>query len=246
MKYKYLIFSTLFITVLGFNQCLNASQRQLHYLLSETTAPNSLAILPKPPTYDSVAFLNDQAQYHDGYSLKNSKRWAEAEKDADLGYPDRETAVTIARQFDKAFGTKITSQGTPAIYRILQEIKRDSSFVTKSAKKHYMRTRPFVFFHQHTCTPQDEKFLRTSGSYPSGHTTLGWATALVLAEINPSRQNQILKRGYEYGQSRVICGAHWQSDVNAGRVTGAALVARLHANKKFLDWLKTAKKELIK
>ena len=109
-----------------------------------------------------------------------------------------------------------------------------------------MRTRPFVFFHQDTCIPKDEKFLRKDGSYPSGHTTIGWATALVLAEINPKRQNQLFKKGYSYGQSRVICGAHWQSDVNAGRITGAVLVARLHANPQFEKWLQLAKREINK
>tara|TARA_B100000674_G_C37737284_1_gene867201 strand:+ start:62 stop:562 length:501 start_codon:yes stop_codon:yes gene_type:complete len=161
-----------------------------------------------------------------------------------LGYPDPTNVKPLANEFDRAFGVNITTQTTPAVYRILQEIKHDASLVTSSAKNYYMRTRPFVFFHQHSCTPQDEQFLKTNGSYPSGHTTIGWATALVLAEINPKRQNQILKRGYSFGQSRVICGAHWQSDVNAGRITGAALVARLHANSQFERWIQTAKKEI--
>ena len=40
----------------------------------------------------------------------------------------------------------------------------------------------------------------------------------------------ILQRGIAFGQSRVICGAHWQSDVDAGRLVGSAAVAKLHAN----------------
>ena len=66
-----------------------------------------------------------------------------------------------------------------------------------------------------TCNPEQQEELSTNGSYPSGHTAIGWATALVLAEINPDRQNEILKRGFEMGQSRVICGYHFQSDVDA-------------------------------
>ncbi len=71
-----------------------------------------------------------------------------------------------------------------------------------------MRVRPFVFFDKATCNPPGEKKLRNNGSYPSGHTTESWAVALLLAEINPANQQQILKKGYEYGQSRIICGAH--------------------------------------
>lgn len=102
-----------------------------------------------------------------------------------------------------------------------------------------------MFFNTHTCTPQDEGKLRMNGSYPSGHTTLGWTMALVLAEIRPERQNQLLQRGYEYGQSRVICGAHWQSDVDAGRILGAAVFARLHADERFVAALNEAKKKCI-
>ncbi|HHQ6626778.1 TPA: acid phosphatase, partial [Serratia fonticola] len=102
------------------------------------------------------------------------------------------------------------------------------------------------FYHQATCRPEEESVLSTNGSYPSGHTSIGWATALVLAEINPARQGEILKRGYEMGQSRVICGYHWQSDVTAGRLVGAAIVARLHAEPTFVDQLQKAKAEYLR
>jgi acid phosphatase (class A) len=66
---------------------------------------------------------------------------------------------------------------------------------------------------------------------------------LVLAEINPANQVAILKRGYEMGESRIICGFHYRSDVDAGRIVGAAVVARLHANDAFMEQLAKAKKE---
>jgi acid phosphatase (class A) len=68
--------------------------------------------------------------------------------------------------------------------------------------------------------------------------------ALVLAELMPERQNAILKRGYEYGQSRVICGVHWQSDVDAGRVVGAAVVAQFHNSPEFRDLFEKARTEI--
>ena len=45
------------------------------------------------------------------------------------------------------------------------------------------------------------------------------------------------------GESRVICGYHYQSDVDAGRITGAVTVARLHADPAFQAQLKKAKDE---
>ncbi len=80
-----------------------------------------------------------------------------------------------------------------------------------------MRIRPFAFYGVSTCNTTEQDKLAKNGSYPSGHTSIGWATALVLAEINPQRQNEILKRGYELGEpgdlrlslaERCRCGAH--------------------------------------
>jgi acid phosphatase (class A) len=94
--------------------------------------------------------------------------------------------------------------------------------------------------------PEDEAALVNNGSYPSGHTAIGWATALVLAEINVDHQNEILKRGYEMGESRVIAGYHYQSDVDNGRIVAAGVVARLHADEGFQKQLEKAKKEFAK
>ena len=95
------------------------------------------------------------------------------------------------------------------------------------------------------CTPDDESALRTDGSYPSGHTSVGWAWALILSEIAPNQQDQILQRGVEYGKSRNICNVHWHSDVQAGQHIGAATVARLHANPVFRADLRAAREEVM-
>ena len=81
------------------------------------------------------------------------------------------------------------------------------------------------------------------GSYPSGHTAIGWAWALILTEIVPSRTDAILARGRAFGDSRLVCNVHWQSDVNEGRVMGASTVARLHADVGFRGDLDAAKTE---
>ena len=94
--------------------------------------------------------------------------------------------------------------------------------------------------------PSDEAILRSNGSFPSGHASLGWVWALLLAELVPDRTDAILARGYAFGQSRVICGVHWQSDVDAGRIMGAAVAARLHANPEFQSQLQAAAKEVAR
>ena len=65
----------------------------------------------------------------------------------------------------------------------------------------------------------------------------------MLTEINPERADTILARGMMYGESRVIVGAHWQSDVDAGRLAAAAAYARMHTSERFLEQMRLARQE---
>jgi acid phosphatase (class A) len=94
------------------------------------------------------------------------------------------------------------------------------------------------------CTPDEEATLRKDGSYPSGHTAIGWAWALILAEVFPEQGDVILERGKQFGISRNVCNVHWHSDVVYGRMMGAAAVAMLHANTDFMIDLEVAKEEV--
>ncbi|ATM87380.1 Major phosphate-irrepressible acid phosphatase precursor [Yersinia massiliensis] len=209
-----------------------------HYLTYEKT-PDSLKLLPPPPSFLSVDFLRDKAYYDEGKSLRNTVRGKQAYDDADV------SKDSLLNNFSEAFGLKITKEKTPQIYTLISTMKEDAGeYATRSAKKHYNRVRPFAFFNEATCRPEDEKQLSTNGSYPSGHTAIGWSVALVLAEINPARQDEILKRGYELGESRVICGYHWQSDVDAARMVASSVVATLHTNADFVSQLAKAKEEM--
>jgi acid phosphatase (class A) len=146
--------------------------------------------------------------------------------------------------FSCALDAPITREAMPNLYTLMQRTLSDAGHATGAAKQRYGRTRPFVENKARSCTPEDEAWLARNGSYPSGHTSIGWTWALILAEIAPERVDAILSRGYAFGQSRVVCGVHWQSDVDAGRVIAAGVVARLHADPVFQAQLAAAKKEL--
>ena len=66
---------------------------------------------------------------------------------------------------------------------------------------------------------------------------------MLLSEINPERADTLFGRAYMYGDSRVIVGAHWQSDVDAGRLAASAAVIRLHTSPEFMEQLAKAKAE---
>ena len=69
-----------------------------------------------------------------------------------------------------------------------------------------------------------------SPSYPSGHTTYGYMGALVLAEMVPERFPGLMARAAEYGNDRIIMGAHYAMDVLAGRTLATYDLAHLLAN----------------
>jgi len=203
-------------------------------------APDSLALLPPPPQEGSAAFAADVAAYEAGLALRDTPRWEQATRDADL------SPQALGQEFSQSFGLDITPQTAPITYNLVHRLLATLGGPgTRKAKQHYMRTRPYAYYDSRSChTLEKENEIRTDGSYPSGHTSYGWGTALILAEISPERQDAILKRGLELGESRVICGAHWQSDIEAGRIAGAATVARLHAVPAFIRQLEAAKHEV--
>lgn len=102
--------------------------------------------------------------------------------------------------------------------------------------------------------------LTNSPSYPSGHTTYGYTGALLLALMVPERYQQMIARGAEYGNDRIIVGAHYAMDVLGGRTLALYDMAHLLANdpayaghspkgapaiKDFREALKAARAELI-
>jgi acid phosphatase (class A) len=199
--------------------------------------PNSLSLLLPPPAADSAAAAADMEAYRSTRTLRDTPRWAQASRDAQLSFP------AAAEIFSCAAMAPISDK-TPHLYMLLRRSLTDAGLATYAAKNHYQRTRPFVVARESTCTPSDDAELSRDGSYPSGHASVGWAWALILAEVAPDRADAILARGLAFGQSRVVCGAHWQSDVDAGRLVAAGTVARMHADPVFRAELEAAKAEL--
>jgi acid phosphatase (class A) len=207
------------------------------YLATEEL-PNSLELLPPPPEEGSAGFTLDEERSREALALRGTPRWQQAARDANLHFPE------AAEAFSGVIGIPITEEETPHLYMLLHRSLTDAGLSTYRAKNHYNRARPFMMNREPICTPEDRDALTRDGSYPSGHTAIGWAWALILCEIFPERTDEILARGREFGESRMVCNVHWQSDVQEGRFMGAATVARLHADAGFLTDLERAKREV--
>jgi acid phosphatase (class A) len=206
--------------------------------LAQDAIPDSLALLPPPPPEGSAAVAMDQEISRADIALEGTKRWKLAGMDANLSFP------WAAGDFACALNAPVTLLDTPHLYQLLRRAMTDAAQSTRAAKDHYKRPRPFLVNKAPTCTPGAEEHIAQEGSYPSGHTAIGWTWALILSEISPDQNQAILARGRAFGQSRVVCNAHWQTDVIESFFLGAATVARLHDDPAFLADLDAAKTEL--
>jgi acid phosphatase (class A) len=205
--------------------------------LQPAQLPDVASILPPPPAEGSAALAADRELYKAAGKLQNTPRWKLALSDAELRFPH------AAQHFSCTLDIPISAEATPHLNMLLRRIRMDASRANDKPKDQYKRVRPYAATREPSCWPQEESRMRPD-SYPSGHASIGWAWALALAEIVPDRADAILARGYEFGESRVICRHHWKSDVEAGRIVGAASVSRLHSDPVFLVQMAEAKKEI--
>ena len=208
-----------------------------HYLTKEE-APLDTTFIGAPPAFGSLLFEQDFHMYQYGKTLRNTERGKQAIKDADT------STGNILEQFSEAFGMELSKEKTPEIYALINRMKEDAgSYATRCTKNTYKRMRPYALYNEPTSVPEAEEGLRNNGSYVSGHSATGIAVAMVLATINPERQNQLYKRGLDFGDSRWIVGFHHYSDVKAGQMVGALVLPALLNNDDFMKQLEKAKKE---
>lgn len=187
--------------------------------------PDSLVLNPAAPSTGSAAQARDDEAASAALALRETTRWQMAIQDNNLFSPG--AALSCAA------GITISPATTPKLNMLLLRVARDLVESTRPTKEHFSRPRPFMVNGQATCTPELESRLRGNGSYPSGHSAIGFGWGLVLAQAIPDRAAEIVARGRAIGDSRRICNVHWLSDVEEGRVVAAAVVARINAEPAF-------------
>lgn len=206
--------------------------------LDRAALPDSVVLLPAPPAYGSTAEARDREASQRGLALRGSARWDMATADADLFSPKATEALSCAAGFE------VSPDTTPATSRLLRRAMIDLGISTGAAKAKYQRARPFMENGQPTCTPTHESYLRKDGSFPSGHSAIGYGWGLIMAELVPDRATELVARGRAFGDSRRVCNVHWLSDVEEGRIAASATVAKLHSVPAFRKDLEAARKEL--
>ncbi len=193
-------------------------------------------LLPAAPKAGSARYEADRKVFRDTRQLEGTPRWTLAQQDVDYATP------TLLGDFSCAMGVPLDAARLPQLAALVDETSRAADASTGPAKQANQRQRPFLIDPGATC--QSTQQLAHSFDYPSGHATRGWAVGLVLAELAPDRATDLLQRARAFADSRVVCGVHNLSAIQAGTMNGAAVVAVLHASPSFQTSLADARHEL--
>ena len=202
----------------------------------EANAFDILRVLPPAPRAGDARDRADRAIFRETRRLVGTPRWALAIKDVGLEPAD------MLRDFSCSVGVALTPVDAPRTTTLVTRAIATVGPSIGRAKDFYARPRPYRVDRGAICQPAGE--LKPNADYPSGHTTLGWTWATLLAEAVPDRATDILARGRAFGESRIVCGVHSASAVEAGRTTAAAALTPLDGDQEFRAELEAARGEI--
>ncbi len=201
--------------------------------------PDASCFLPAPPGDNDARFASDSCMYEWGKTYRGTLR-------ADTAIADAGYAISyFLKRFSSAMNQNLTPETHPQLTQLLLSAMNSGNKSIQKAKKRFARHRPYHHFGEGTPIPHDE-YPDDFTSYPSGHAVRAWMAAMTLTAVSPEHADAIMKIGYEIGQSRVILGFHYQSDVDAARLAASATFARLCAEKSFHEAIEKAQKEIEK
>jgi acid phosphatase (class A) len=186
-------------------------------------------VLPPAPLGGSAVDRVDMESVRGFQSLQGSARWTQATND---------NSLDMVEVYGPIIGPDFTASKRPEMVALLAYAGRQFSVASRESKSTFPRPRPFLADPTLKICVNEPP---AGSSYPSGHSGWGWLSALIVARVEPTHASAILARGREYGQSRVVCGVHYPTDVDVGRLLGDAMLARLDNDSEYQRLLAAAK-----
>jgi acid phosphatase (class A) len=189
--------------------------------LGRTDVP-LVKLLPPPPC---EACEETKAELDELVSLEKAR----TDEQANRAREDVERSVS---RFLAGAGIGFDAAKLQACEAFFLSRRREEKAIVDAAKDSFCRLRPFLTpgngLHPVEAAKPDDSF-----SYPSGHATYGATVGFLLAEMLPEKKAEIYNRIEDYGHSRMVAGVHFRSDIAAGKIMGAAIVASLFARPDF-------------
>jgi acid phosphatase (class A) len=187
-------------------------------------------VLPPPSPVDSDEMKGELAELLKIQATRTPDQVAQAQGDAEL---------TVWR-FADVLGPHFTKEALPKVAALFDRVVATEGAVVDPAKDLWKRPRP----HMVSAEIKPVVRLTTSGSYPSGHATLGALMGILLAEMVPEKREAIQTRSRQFAENRMVAGIHFRSDVVAGRIAGSAIAFRILPSDAFQALFQPAKTEL--
>ena len=207
-----------------------AAKPEFHYFAATDYLPQR--VLAMPPARGS------QEEARELEFVRKEIAAASPERLAQAAWDDTHEDPTL---FNAVLGRDLTR--LPATWALLLAVQNEADAAADQAKEAFGRMRPFGIDETiKTCVKANPaKALR---SYPSGHATVGYSVGWALARLMPDFAPYILDRAHDYAESRVICGVHFASDVEASHVLATVVTERLLADPRMADKVAAARAEL--
>jgi hypothetical protein len=179
------------------------------------------AVLPPPPAAGSAQAAAELAELHAMEQHRSNAEIAAAKLDGETKNP----AI-----FAEVLGPQFDLDRLPATKRLFDMVRATEKQVVDHGKDEFRRPRPWIVDPAlASCAKSGEPL----SSYPSGHTSMAFSMAGVLARLVPGKAAPILARAARYGESRIVCEQHFRSDVTAGEALGLLIADRLMAKPGF-------------
>jgi acid phosphatase (class A) len=178
-------------------------------------------VLAPPPISLSDQEARDLADVLEAQRIRTPQQAERAVADDDL---------SIFRIAGEVLGPNFTEDNLPKTAGFARRFASDVRTLYRAANDFWRRRRP-------SQVSPDVKAIghrSNNGSYPSGHAIRGYLLAIILGNMVPEKRHALFARGREYGMNRVVAGAHFPTDVQAGQMAATALAVAFMQNASFM------------
>jgi acid phosphatase (class A) len=198
---------------------------------SDSKEVNLLMLLPPPP-----AVASDQMKAELGEILTVQVTRSQAMEARAIA----DATENIWRFGDVVNSPKFTAASLPKVAAFFDRVVETEAAVVDPAKDVWKRPRP----HLYSDLVKPIVALSKSGSYPSGHATVGTLMGIELANMLPEKRAEIMARAWEFGHNRLVAGIHYASDIEMGRISGSVIAQTISTHPDFKAEFDAAKAEL--